>query len=145
MHGILVIGYGNTMRGDDGLGVVAAERVAELLPDVMVLTSHQLVPEMVEQISRSALVVFVDASAELPPGAIAVRTLDPDDRTSSTITHFLEPATLLLMARELFGVVPVAYWVMMGSAEFELGEHLSPAVNAAMPELVNQIAGIVVR
>jgi hydrogenase maturation protease len=139
MRRSLVIGYGNTLRGDDGLGVVAAEKVAERLPDVTVLTSHQLVPEMAESISQAELVVFVDASAETAPGTISTHKIDPDKKAPSSVTHFLDPATLLLLTQELFGVVPIGVLVTMGSAEFDFGTQLSPTIQAAMPDLVSTI------
>jgi len=45
---VLVIGYGNTLRGDDGLGQRAAEALAQrALPDgVEVLSCHQLTIEL---------------------------------------------------------------------------------------------------
>ena len=44
--GVLVIGYGNTLRSDDGAGVVAAERLAEAIGSrATVLTRHQLLPD----------------------------------------------------------------------------------------------------
>ena len=61
---VLVIGYGNTLRTDDGVGRLAAERLADdpRLDGVRVIGRHQLTPELALDVSQAALVVFVDAS-----------------------------------------------------------------------------------
>ena len=80
MNPILVIGYGNPLRGDDGVGWRVAEEAAALLPDppVTVLTVQLLTPELADPISRSDLLILIDAAAEGPPtpgleGAVEVR------------------------------------------------------------------------
>ncbi len=46
MADILVLGYGNELRGDDGLGPLVARTVADAnIPGVRVLTARQLLPE----------------------------------------------------------------------------------------------------
>ncbi|MFI5043071.1 MAG: hydrogenase maturation protease, partial [Acidimicrobiales bacterium] len=73
--GVLVIGYGNTLRSDDGVGWHAAALLAEdpRLAGVEVLAVHQLTPELALDMSRATLVILIDAGADDPPGAIAVR------------------------------------------------------------------------
>ena len=54
----LVIGYGNTLRGDDGVGPRVAEAVGKLnLPGVRTLICQQLSPEHAELISQARAVV----------------------------------------------------------------------------------------
>ncbi|HEY9173382.1 MAG TPA: hydrogenase maturation protease, partial [Verrucomicrobiae bacterium] len=51
---LLVIGYGNTLRRDDGIGPKVAEAVAELnLPGVRSLACPQLTPELAEPIAHA--------------------------------------------------------------------------------------------
>ncbi|MGV2389201.1 MAG UNVERIFIED_CONTAM: hydrogenase maturation protease [Microcystis novacekii LVE1205-3] len=59
---ILLIGYGNTLRNDDGVGVRIAEIIAEgVKPHVQVIATHQLTPELAADIADASLVIFVDA------------------------------------------------------------------------------------
>ncbi|PPT05423.1 NADH-reducing hydrogenase maturation factor [Geitlerinema sp. FC II] len=59
---MLVIGYGNSLRGDDGIGRAIAEQVASWnLPHVRSLSLHQLTPELAEELSRVDRAVFIDA------------------------------------------------------------------------------------
>ena len=73
----LVLGYGNTLRRDDGVGVRAAELMAAdpRFAGVEVLTAYQLTPELSLDIATASLVIFVDADVRGLPGAIEVREL----------------------------------------------------------------------
>ena len=63
----LIIGYGNTLRGDDGVGPRVAETVAALnLPGVRALVCPMLMPEIADPISRAHTVIFVDAAVDAP-------------------------------------------------------------------------------
>ncbi len=75
---VLVIGYGNTLRRDDGVGVRAAELMAAdpRFAGVEVLTAYQLTPELSLDIATASLVIFVDADVRGLPGAIEVRELE---------------------------------------------------------------------
>jgi hydrogenase maturation protease len=62
---LLVIGYGNTLRSDDGVGQRVAEAVTALsLPDVKTVSCDLLTPEWADPISQAKQVIFVDASVD---------------------------------------------------------------------------------
>ena len=50
----LVIGYGNTLRSDDGAGVIAATRLAEKSSTHQVIAVQQLTPHLAENIASAA-------------------------------------------------------------------------------------------
>ena len=79
--GVLVVGYGNPLRGDDGVGWRVAERLAadQRLDGAAVLQRHQLTPELALDISAVSLVVFIDASRDLPPGSVDVGRVERTD------------------------------------------------------------------
>ncbi|MDR3493141.1 MAG: hydrogenase maturation protease [Ancalomicrobiaceae bacterium] len=135
MQSALVIGYGNTLRSDDGAGPKVAEVLAEA--GTAVLLRHQLVPELADELKHCTIVVFVDAVATLTPGAVAIRQIAAeaaaDGSDASGLTHHCSPETLLLLADRLYGARPRAYLVTLGAASFELGDELSSAVAAAVP------------
>ena len=55
----LVIGYGNTLRGDDGVGPLAADTIRGWgLEGVAAISITQLTPELAEPISAARLAVF---------------------------------------------------------------------------------------
>src|SRR5436190_12555441 len=72
--GTLVIACGNPLRGDDGVARVAGERLIALqLTEVRVLTVHQLMPELIEDIKKAARVLFLDAGIDTGDAAFKIR------------------------------------------------------------------------
>ncbi len=137
MASILIVGYGNRLRSDDGLGVRAAEELSKTNPvaGTEILIRHQLTPELAETISHVEKVFFIDASREGQPGEIRctpVNSHQPD----LLLAHQLTPETLLSLCCELYGVRPQAFEISMCGECFELGDKLSPKVAAALPDLV---------
>ena len=130
---ILVIAYGNPLRGDDGFGWHLAQTLNDLnLEHLEVITQHQLMPELAEIMAQSRAVIFVDASLEVLAGRIVVRELEPNCSTES-LTHHLEPEHLLGLTRALFGRVPRAHLISVGISSLGFSEHLSPEVSAVIP------------
>jgi hydrogenase maturation protease len=140
----LILGYGNTLRKDDGLGVYAAQDLALLtLPDdVVIRTYQQLSPELSPILAQMDHAIFIDAaltSSEENTGAIKTRTLQPRTSQPGSITHHYDPETLLAMAETLYGHAPQATLFSVTAASFDLGEGLSPEVSAAVPVLIESI------
>jgi len=140
----LVIGYGNALRHDDGVGPFVAERLEECA-DLRVIVCHQLTPELAEPVSQADRVIFVDAHTEVRAGEIAVLAVAPSE---SALIHQQDAGTLLDWARKLYGRAPEALMVGIGGEMFELGEGLSPAgaraaraALRAIRELVRQPSG----
>ena len=123
--GLLVIGYGNTLRGDDGVGPKVADAVEALaLTGVRVLVCPLLTPELAEPISRAAIVIFVDAAVDAPL-EVQRRKLEPAP-SSQVMAHAANPATLLALARDVFGHAPDAWLLTIPVTELGIGETLSP-------------------
>jgi hydrogenase maturation protease len=121
----LVIGYGNTLRSDDGVGAKVAAAIEELaLPGVTTLARHQLTPELAEAISEARVVVFVDAAVDAAT-EVQVRQLEPADG-AQLMAHAADPGTLLALAKQLFGRCPPAWWLTIPVENLEFGEELSP-------------------
>ena len=151
MHSVrLVIGYGNPLRADDGLGWTVARRLQCDLDgdpqfgDVVVLAEHQLTPELAEPISRARLVIFVDARAGDQPGRIERRGIASTVDGSLAFSHHVDPPSLVQMARLLYGHCPTAVVVSVDGDDFGYGTTLSPAIQAAIPEVVRGIRTMLV-
>ena len=143
--GVLVVGYGNSLRSDDGAGPAVADRLATdpRLAGADVRSAHQLTPELALDASRIDLLVLVDANAEEAPGAVTVRRLEAPAEGGTAWTHHLDPAGLAGLARELWGAAPPIVLVSIGPASLELGEELSPAVRDAVVRAADAVADIV--
>jgi hydrogenase maturation protease len=143
--GVLVVGYGNPLRGDDGIGWHAARLLAAdpRLAGARVLAHHQLTPELATDVSQASLVVLLDAAAEGDPGSVAVRQIEPRPATPATWSHHLDPETLAGLAQTLYGAVPPIVLVSVAAATFAEGDGLSSALQQALPGVVETVAGVV--
>ena len=141
---LLVIGYGNTLRGDDAAGPRVAEAVAALaLPGVRVVTCHQLTPELAEPLAQSERVVFVDAAVDTPR-RVRLRPLRPG-AAGAAGSHFTDPRMLLALARQLYGRAPRAWWLTIPGMSFHFGESLSALARRGIALAVDRIRGLAVR
>ncbi len=133
----LILAYGNPLRGDDGIGPEAGERLRSMVhhPDVEIRTLHQLTPELMEPISRAARVIFIDACEGAVPGEIGERALEPST-AAMRFTHHATPEGLLASARALYGRAAEATMLTLAGAEFSLSSGLSPAVARSLDGVV---------
>jgi Ni,Fe-hydrogenase maturation factor len=96
--GVLLIGLGNPLRGDDCVGWhLVGERG---------LCLHQLTPELIPDLATAERVLFVDAWMA-PPGAEPLLRAVAATTAWQGETHRLDPSALLGLARVL-GVGPMA-------------------------------------
>src|SRR5262245_21857677 len=120
----LLIGYGNSLRGDDGVGPQVVALCGREILEVETLVVQQLTPELAEPISRSSAVVFVDAEVTQQPGTVRVTELSLDRSADVPVSHHFSPLTLLEMALGLYERCPPAWLVTIGGTHFEMGEGL---------------------
>lgn len=138
--GLLVIGYGNTLRRDDGVGPKVAEAVAALaMPGVRALACTLLTPELAEPVSRANVVIFVDAAVDAPR-EVQMRALAPA-ASSQIMAHAASPATLLALARDVFGHAPQAWWLTIPAEELGIGEDFSPLTQRGFEQALKEIKG----
>ena len=133
----LVIGYGNTLRGDDGAGFLAAELLRDRIhrPDIEILSQHQLLPELMEPISRASRVIFIDASVSGRAGKVHRIPLRPAP-ACARVTHHATPEALLAGAQSLYGHTPEATLYTIPGRNFQVGQELTPSVRRAVDQLV---------
>ena len=128
---ILIIGYGNTLRGDDGAGRHLAEELAERrLPRVRTRSVHQLTPELAEEVAACGAVIFIDACLGRSSDVASLRPIAPDTPLAR-IDHVMSPQAVLAYTHAMFGSSPKAWLLTIPGGDFELGESLSTAARAA--------------
>jgi len=166
---LLVIGYGNSLRRDDGVGPRVAEAIEELqLPGVRTLVCQLLTPEYADPIARARRVIFVDAivnasdkwqvtsdgktwqatngekSCQSTPdtGHVQWRKLEPGE-TSQLMAHAADPRTMLALARDVFGHAPEAWWLTIPAIHLGFGTDYSPEAEAGFHTAVAEIKKLV--
>lgn len=125
MRKILLIGYGNPGRLDDGLGpALAASVEKEQIPNLKIESDYQLCVEDAAEIADYDTVIFADASTEGTEPFEFVG-IGPSDETSFT-SHALSPEAVLGLAGKFFNKIPEAYLLKIRGYDFdEFGEKLS--------------------
>ncbi len=142
---VLVIGYGNALRTDDGIGWHAAGLLAHdpRLAGAEVVALQQLAPELALDLSTASLAVLVDASTAESPGTVTVRKLSAPGGSPGASSHHVDPEILLALALELYGIAPEVVVVSVGVAEMGPGESLTPPVAAALPAVADAVARLI--
>jgi hydrogenase maturation protease len=137
----LIIGYGNPLRGDDGVGWEIASRLAAIIPNgaAQIITVHQLVPELAEPVSEAELVVFIDASQSGDPGTWRCDEVKRRVLPGDLLGHHFDACDLLACSRALFGASPRAFVVSLAAESFEFQDKLTPTVEALLSDVVNYL------
>lgn len=145
MGDILVIGYGNPLREDDGAGRYAAEQLAQLFDAeaIKIVACHQLTPELAESVSQARLLILIDAQDAHPPGEITQTAVSPAKSSFSVISHHVEPEMLLALTQTLYGIVPHAILVTINGFSFKHADTLSPKMQQALPTLLAHIKTLI--
>ncbi len=159
--GVLIVGYGNEMCGDDVVGLLATSRMSgdARFGGATILAVRQLTPELADDMRGAGLVILVDAEADRVPATIAIRHLagrrapsgveghgaDGARAAGASTSHHVDPSALAALARELWGAEPEVVVVSVGAIALELGDDPTPAVVAAVPRVVDEVALIVER
>ena len=140
----VLIGVGNAYRGDDGVGLVVAERVRALAPrEVDVTLCEQEASRVMDAFEGADAAVIVDAVASGgTPGELhrfdAASAAVPA-RVFGSSTHAFGVGEAIELARAL-GKLPTAVVVIgVEGREFSAGERLSAAVEAAVPHAAEAV------
>jgi hydrogenase maturation protease len=127
--GVLVLGYGNPGRRDDGLGPAIVEELAGLsLPGVSAESDYQLSIEAAAELAMADRAVFVDAALE-GPEPFRARLLEPSP-TISFSTHAFGPESLLAVCEQAYQRAPQAVLVGVRGYEFDIAEGLTSGAQA---------------
>ncbi len=136
--GVLVVGYGSELRGDDGAGPAAAYRLTDYGFDALAV--HQLTPEIAERIAAARVVYFLDADTGMPAGEVSIERIDGRGPfPARALEHHATPAGLLGLALVAYGAEPEAWLVRMGCRQFEIGAGLSAEAEQAVSRAVEAV------
>lgn len=140
---VLLLGVGNYLMGDEGVGVHIAQRLAghELPLGVDVLDGGTGGFHLMGIIEQYQVVVLVDATIDGQPGG-SIRLLEPrfaSDFPRSMSTHDIGLRDVL-EALQITGRMPKIYLITVSVEDMEpMTIHLSPAVQASAQKIVKKV------
>jgi len=145
---ILVYGYGNPGRQDDGLGSALINRLEswakkEGIGGIDFDSNYQLNIEDAEIISRYDVVIFVDASTENIPDFIL--TPVSGEKDVSFTTHAASPGYIVKLCGELFDKFPEVHLFHIKGYEWEFKEGLSPEAELNLTKSLEFIKGFLTK
>ena len=122
---VLLIGYGNPGRLDDGLGPALAEAIEhKSFKNVTVDSNYQLTVEDAAEIAEHDVVIFADASVNSDE-PFTFKSITPKV-VNTFSSHSIEPEVVLGFAYDLFQAKTKGYAFAIRGYEFnEFGEKLS--------------------
>jgi len=121
---VLIYGYGNPSRGDDSLGILFADTIAErMYPCVTTYTNYQLNAEDALAMSENDIVLFADAS-ENNIVSFLLRPCKAEAEISFS-THAMSPGSIVSLCTKLYGKVVPTFLLEIKGYTWELGDSLS--------------------
>ena len=153
MRKLLILGYGNPDREDDGvawhvlrgltikLGLVPPESYEDEFPEsnVIVLDFQlQLTPEMAEEVARYPYVCFIDAHTGSIPEPVRLIAVESEFQ-NSPFTHHLTPQSLMSMCETIYGKQPDAALLSVLGHRFLFTRELSVETAELVPQAVRLI------
>jgi hydrogenase maturation protease len=121
---VLLYGFGNPGRQDDGLGPLVIEEIeGRNIPGVTIDENYQLQIEDAAEMAKHEVVIFVDASVE-GTGSFTVQKVKPE-RSIGYTSHAVSPQSILAICKDVFGKVPETWIIGIRGYEFEFGEGIS--------------------
>ncbi len=143
--GTFVIGLGNPLMLDDGIGLAALERLScrpDIPEGIQLVDGGTWGMNLLPLIETAGTVIFLDA-IRLGCEAGTIHELE-GDAVPRRLAHKLSPHQIdlgeVLAIAMLRGTLPTRLLALgIEPAEVEMGTGLSPAVEAAMPELLARV------
>ena len=126
---ILIYGYGNPGRQDDGLGAAFIRKMEDWIADnqennIQLDCNYQLNIEDAELISGKDMVVFVDATIE-EIDDFSYTWINPDPARVEFSMHAVSPAFVVDLCRKMFGKAPDSYLLHIKGYEWDFKEELT--------------------
>jgi hydrogenase maturation protease len=146
MKKLLIYGYGNPGRQDDGIGARFIEMVDEWiakenLKDIFTDCNYQLNIEDSAVVADYDTVIFVDASVVEEVDDYKLETIQPNDATIEFTMHAVSTSYVIDLCRKIYNKSPKAYALHIRAYDFDFVEEITQKaiqnLNAAFQFLKN--------
>lgn len=141
----LIIGYGNTLRNDDGVGQIIVKNIEKLmLNNVKCIYQHQLTIELVEKIKGFNKVIFVDASLDITEVHL-IKLPRYNINNYQDYGHYCNPEYLLYLTELVYHQNPESFLIIIPIENINLGEKLSLLAEKGKEKALEIIKKIVLK
>lgn len=116
---IVLIGFGNEFRRDDGLGIKLLDLINEEIPKIKI---QELSIDILDDIKEFEIIIFIDAALE--GEAINFKKIEKEAKFSP-LTHHISPEELLIWAENINKKSYEFYLLSIRGYDFDFGEEIS--------------------
>jgi len=135
---ILVIGIGNPLRSDDGVGPYIADCIeARGLKGVKVWVTQQLMMEDLERMLEFKRVILVDASVN--DHVLDFRLIEDITANNISSSHHLSAETFVSLANNIYHKKLKLHLCSIKGISFDVGNKISPIVLKKAQEAIQLI------
>ncbi len=121
---LLIVGIGNTLRSDDGVGAYVCEKMERLnLPGTTTIIVQQLQVEMIEEMSHYDHVIIVDASAT--NDTIQFEPLQENLQQTVSSSHHVNASLIQTLSQKLYNKTLSLYLCAIPGSNFDTGDSLT--------------------
>jgi hydrogenase maturation protease len=139
-NNILIVGVGNTLMGDDGIGAYVAARLEALqLQGVRTVTVQQITSDLLDEMLPADYTVIVDARVEAEPVQFYPVTIT--DTTGSPQSHHASAPLLIQLAKLVYEKELSVMVCAVGAWDLNLEEKLSRRGKKNADQAVSTILG----
>ncbi|TVQ07966.1 MAG: hydrogenase maturation protease [Leptolyngbya sp. DLM2.Bin27] len=141
----LIVGYGNQLRGDDGVGPQVAMTVSDWqVPSVKAISVPQLLPAIAAEMAAADYVIFVDAWGKSSASTIRLEPIVTAPTplahgTTPALNHACDPAALVALTQRLYGNHPRAWLLQIPTEHCDLGRAFSKTANQGVDSALRTI------
>ncbi|MGB4645680.1 MAG: hydrogenase maturation protease [Dictyoglomaceae bacterium] len=118
MKKIILVGFGNEYRRDDGLGI----KLLDYFENIQKIKVQELAFDLAENLKDYDIVIFSDAAIE--GDDVAFRKIEKEEKFSP-LTHHMTCEELLIWISTLYHKEPEFYLLSMKGYDFDFGEEFS--------------------
>ncbi len=127
---ILLYGYGNPGRQDDGLGNEFVEEMEKWVEENKITnvefdSNYQLNIEDADTISDKDIVVFIDASIEENVNDFFIDEIEPSKAKVEFSMHAVSPAFVVNLCNDIYDKFPKCYLIHIKGYEWDFAEGLT--------------------
>jgi hydrogenase maturation protease len=142
---VVVIGFGNTLRGDDAAGRLVVEELSKRnLENVELVSVTQLVPELAALVARANAAIFVDTSLESRTAPVEPQIVSEDPEIGET-SHHMGPRDVMALTQTCFHATPLAWLVTIPGVDFESTGKVSAKARAGAASAVDAVLNLIAR
>lgn len=138
VHTICIVGVGNTIRADDGIGNYICNAIEQMqVPGVNTMIVQQLDAELVEDLLHFDHVLITDASVEGKEADLY--NLLPNDGPPLSSSHHLNAAMLAALSEKVYGIKMSLFICAVRGHDFNIGDTISEKAKANCQQAISLI------